>query len=362
MFKEIPPVEYSDQNHVEPFDRPAFAEEFAQQNLFHQPTESLTRLGIQEIPPGQKILDIGSGTNELVEELRKRGANAVGIDFAEPGQKQNPDILAEAHNLPFPDGNFDTIINHYGGLTYPLHMGFETNFSPEQEHRLVTRFLEQLQESLRVTREGGQIHIYPWSAYPFYELTGTLNVDNPDLMARGINFLRIDFKKLFHSAGLSTELGQPVRRSTAYAPRNTAIAIRKTADYDSSVIQAKAAKIASAGSPLFLHAHELQNSYPLLHALTKEICDQQGLLNEYRDQTELAQEVLAGEPGFGLLDITGSLRDAAALGITLNGPDRETNILNYQHYLDLKTKRPQRKLDSLRERYLDEFNQKIELL
>jgi SAM-dependent methyltransferase len=66
---------------------------------------------------GKRVLDIGCGFGSLVDNLRSRGFDAVGIDqlgeFIEVGRSRYPaaDLRAVPNgSLPFPDKSFDTIV------------------------------------------------------------------------------------------------------------------------------------------------------------------------------------------------------------------------------------------------------------
>ncbi|MBA4419993.1 MAG: hypothetical protein C0391_02485 [Anaerolinea sp.] len=72
----------------------------------------LTELYRQFIPPGSRILELGSGTGDLIGALSP--AHGVGIDFSPAmvslAQSRHPEItfqLADAHSLEQLDGEFD---------------------------------------------------------------------------------------------------------------------------------------------------------------------------------------------------------------------------------------------------------------
>ncbi len=80
------------------------------------------------IKPGDRVLDVCCGTGEQTLEYGRRGIIASGIDSSQEmlktalrkkmGQK-SVDVnfeLADATNLPFPDGNYD-----YASISFGLH-------------------------------------------------------------------------------------------------------------------------------------------------------------------------------------------------------------------------------------------------
>ncbi|QLC20873.1 methyltransferase domain-containing protein [Parasphingopyxis sp. CP4] len=72
------------------------------------------------IGAGQKILDVGSGTGDIAVQLRDRGAQVTGIDFAAEmvaiATERHQDIEfleADVEELPFEDDSFDRAIVNY---------------------------------------------------------------------------------------------------------------------------------------------------------------------------------------------------------------------------------------------------------
>lgn len=68
------------------------------------------------ISAGHRILHIGSGSGELVAELRSLGFDAMGIEPCRsawegtPARRRKYNLRAYPNNLPFPDGAFDVVI------------------------------------------------------------------------------------------------------------------------------------------------------------------------------------------------------------------------------------------------------------
>ncbi len=137
--------------------------------------------GSRELPPrirepldmagelrGKWVLDIGCGRGELVCEAARRGAHAVGIDYAEaalelarerltamePELKERVEFLrADAKTLPFPDGSFDRV--------FMLDV---------YEHLHPHEIDSVLKEIHRVLRPGGRLIIHTGPNTWFYSL------------------------------------------------------------------------------------------------------------------------------------------------------------------------------------------------
>lgn len=107
------------------------------------------------LTPGERILDLGSGTGELARRIcaSTPGLDIVGVDLApamvEQAQQKLENVEAasfvhaDAHELPFEDASFDVVVSastfHY--LTFP--------------HRV-------LQEVGRVLRPEGRLVVLDW--------------------------------------------------------------------------------------------------------------------------------------------------------------------------------------------------------
>jgi demethylmenaquinone methyltransferase/2-methoxy-6-polyprenyl-1,4-benzoquinol methylase len=77
-------------------------------------------------PRGGRLLDVGTGTGDLAQELRRQGAaSVVGVDFVAPmlaraADKHGPESLpwlslvqGDALHLPFADASFDGVISGF---------------------------------------------------------------------------------------------------------------------------------------------------------------------------------------------------------------------------------------------------------
>jgi demethylmenaquinone methyltransferase/2-methoxy-6-polyprenyl-1,4-benzoquinol methylase len=100
---------------------------------------------LARVGPGDRALDVATGTGDLAVELRRRGAEVVGLDFSERmlelAREKAPDVRFEAGNaleLPFADGEFDAVTVGFGARNFDdLRAG--------------------LAEMARVTRPGGRV-------------------------------------------------------------------------------------------------------------------------------------------------------------------------------------------------------------
>ena len=97
------------------------------------------------VGPGDRALDVATGTGDLALELRSRGAEVVGMDFSERmlelAREKAPDIRFEGGNaleLSYADGEFDAATVGFGAR----------NFSDLRRG---------LAEMTRVVRPGGRV-------------------------------------------------------------------------------------------------------------------------------------------------------------------------------------------------------------
>jgi demethylmenaquinone methyltransferase/2-methoxy-6-polyprenyl-1,4-benzoquinol methylase len=100
---------------------------------------------LANVGPGDRALDVATGTGDLAIALRRRGAEVVGVDFSERmlelARGKAPDVRFETGNaleLPYGDAEFDAVTVGFGARNFAdLGRG--------------------LSELARVTRPGGRV-------------------------------------------------------------------------------------------------------------------------------------------------------------------------------------------------------------
>ena len=107
-----------------------------------------------DIHPGERVLDVASGSGNAALAAARRFAEVTASDFvphlletaarrAEAEKLPLTIQVADAQDLPFPDGSFDVVLSTFGAM-----------FAPDQERTAA--------ELLRVCRSGGRIGMANW--------------------------------------------------------------------------------------------------------------------------------------------------------------------------------------------------------
>ncbi len=102
-----------------------------------------------DVHPGQKVLDVATGSGNTALAAARRGGEVTGIDFVpgllergrERASAERLNIVfqeGDAEHIPFPDASFDVVLSTFGAM-----------FAPNQE--------QTARELLRVCRPGGKI-------------------------------------------------------------------------------------------------------------------------------------------------------------------------------------------------------------
>jgi SAM-dependent methyltransferase len=84
------------------------------------------------ISPGERVLDLATGTGEVAVRAAARGAQVTGIDVAEPmlvkarerAEAEGVQVtfdLGDVEYLPYDDGCFDVVVSNFGLIFAPDH-------------------------------------------------------------------------------------------------------------------------------------------------------------------------------------------------------------------------------------------------
>jgi demethylmenaquinone methyltransferase/2-methoxy-6-polyprenyl-1,4-benzoquinol methylase len=80
---------------------------------------------LAQVGPGDRALDVATGTGDLAIELRRRGAEVVGMDFSERmlelAREKAPDVRFDQGNaleLPYAEGEFDAATVGFGARNF----------------------------------------------------------------------------------------------------------------------------------------------------------------------------------------------------------------------------------------------------
>lgn len=115
-----------------------------------RPWRGVADISWADVMPGEKVLDLGCGNGKTSEALLEKGAVVTGADFSQAAVDSCIRLLgeratfvqADARDLPFPDGEFDSIVC--------VHV---------LEHVPAEDISKAVGEVCRVVREGGRIYI-----------------------------------------------------------------------------------------------------------------------------------------------------------------------------------------------------------
>lgn len=124
---------------------------------YHKHFSSVTTQAIEpllnaaQIRAGMRMLDVATGAGYVADGAARRGASAVGLDFASTqvrlARQRYPSIefrQGDAEALPFPQGSFDAVVMNFGILHFP---------NPDTAIR----------EAFRVLRSGGRLAFTAWA-------------------------------------------------------------------------------------------------------------------------------------------------------------------------------------------------------
>src|SRR3990170_3796072 len=80
---------------------------------------------LARVGPGDRALDVATGTGDLAIELARRGAEVTGLDFSEPMLELARDkapgiewVQGNALDLPYGDGEFDAVTVGFGARNF----------------------------------------------------------------------------------------------------------------------------------------------------------------------------------------------------------------------------------------------------
>lgn len=159
------------------------AEDFARTRWNIWPEFSIFRDYIKD---KDKILDIGCGNGRLLELLKDKNIEYIGIDNSEKLIKiakqkypQNKFLLADVLKLPFQEKSFDKVF-----LIAVLHN------IPSKEFRL-----QILEEAKRVLKPGGILILTVWDIWRRNSTVWQLHLKN--ILFKFIGKSKLDFKDIF---------------------------------------------------------------------------------------------------------------------------------------------------------------------
>ncbi len=115
-------------------------------------------ISVVQPAPGERLLDLATGTGEVAIRAAKTGADVTAMDIAEPmlekarrrAEEEGVEVsfdLGDVEYLPYDDASFDVLTSNFGLVFAPDHANVAT-------------------ELARVTRPGGRVGFTAWKPNP----------------------------------------------------------------------------------------------------------------------------------------------------------------------------------------------------
>ena len=164
--------------------------------------------------PGLKVLDVATGGGHVARRLREAGAEVVTVD---PAAGMEPDVVAPAEHLPFPDGSFDVVVTRLAAHHFSS-IGDAVGELARVSNRLVVvddhDYVDEETEQAEKLRDPS--HVRSYSADEWRELLGDAGLE----VERVESFdMTIDFESWFARTGTVPDVADRVRE--LLAPRTT---------------------------------------------------------------------------------------------------------------------------------------------
>jgi SAM-dependent methyltransferase len=171
-------------------------------------------LAAASVGVGTRVLDLATGPGWVAAQAAERGASVVGVDVAEAmiarARRAHPTLdfrRADAHELPFADGSFDTVVGNFA----IMHLG-----RPERA----------IAECARVLRPGGRLALTAWARPSEHRLVGVLvdamaqaHARPPADLPQGPDFFRFSDEGHFAAALRQEDLASPTVTAINFVQR-----------------------------------------------------------------------------------------------------------------------------------------------